>query len=318
MFRYLQNLRNRTPRIESDYVDWVTDRTARALGEDRNEVQAALLGYPHNHEHTSTTLRGITEGGCAGSGQQSALKTEGFAEEHGLHEHKEQPLRFSIVDSSTGTGIVFRILDGTGAFTRYGISHEKDMHLLVVREDLRHFAHIHPTRDGEGTWTIPYTVPAGGTYWLYADFVDEELRHYTIRFDRTYAGDAGDTGFIVNRQRRKHAGPYVVMFEETPYSGGSLFTYHIQSPHHAPGREALLEPYLGAHGHGILVSPKGDFVHTHPSPASDHLTFHVSDPADDIYRVFTQFQIAGEVQTAIFDWEPRRHRKPLDLPQHTH
>ena len=102
-------------------------------------------------------------------------------------------------------------------------------------------------------------------------------------------------------QRRKQVGDYVLILEEIPYSDGVLFTYHIND---VQGHAPFIEPYLGAMGHGILISPEGDFIHTHPSPVGDHLTFHLPTTLTGIYRIYTQFQVEGKVLTVEFDWRP--------------
>src|SRR5882757_4627094 len=54
--------------------------------------------------------------------------------------------------------------------TQYTMTHEKDLHLIVVRRDLSGFDHVHPTQDASGTWSIPFTFTAGGTWRLFTDF----------------------------------------------------------------------------------------------------------------------------------------------------
>lgn len=50
----------------------------------------------------------------------------------------------------------FRIADTTGApVTRYVESHEKQLHLIVVRRDTVGYQHVHPTLDGSGTGVSP-------------------------------------------------------------------------------------------------------------------------------------------------------------------
>src|SRR3989338_4511515 len=301
MYTYLKRQRDIRPNLKNGYIDWITGQVAQAIGEDPDEVRAALLGYPHSHAHTSAALKNLGEAGCAAQGSQSAIKNEDFAEQHALHEHVEDGLRFTILDQSTDAEIAFRIMSGAVVFTDYGISHTKEMHLLIVRDDLRQFLHVHPERDTDGTWHIPYSTLSGGTYWLFADFVDANMEHYTVRFIRTYAGEPGETGIVRDTRTKKNVGKYTVQLEEKPYSNGTLFTYHIAD---VDGNAPYLETYLGALGHSIVISPKGDFIHTPPSPTGDYLTFHITDPADDFYRIFTQFQVQEEVLTVEFDWTP--------------
>jgi hypothetical protein len=299
----LQRLRELHPTLKPDYVDWITGQVADALQEDRDEVKAALLGYPHNHAHVSPVLAGITKAGCAATGTVAAIRNERFAEQHGMHGDQASVAPFTIQDVSTPTNVAFRILDGGSVLHTYGLSHTKEMHLIIVREDLRHFAHLHPERDAEGTWRVPYVPPAGGTYWLYADFVTASMDHHTIRFEKTYSGDAGAEGVVRDARTQKPVKDITVRLQEIAYSGGTLFTFYIEDER---GKALFIEPYLGAMGHSILISPEGDFIHTHPSPASDHITFHVADPRGTFYRIFTQFKVHGHVRTVEFDWEPRQ------------
>lgn len=301
VYTYVHRLHDVRPHAKTGYIDWITGSLATALDEDPGEVKAALLGYPHRHAYTSSILQRISEAGCASAGDVPAPQNEDFAE---THEHSgEEFSPYTVHNFSTDKEISFSVLDGDTLFSDYGISHTQEMHLIVVRTDLRYFAHVHPTRDDGGMWRVPFTPPAGGTYWLFADFVDRDMQHHTIRFERTYAGETGEIGIVRDHRKEKDVGRYTVTMEETPYSHGTLFTFHIDGWSGMP----RLEPYLGALGHGILISSNGDFIHTHPSPASDHLTFHASGTAGTFYRIFTQFQVQGTVHTVAFDWEPEEH-----------
>ena len=44
------------------------------------------------------------------------------------------------------------------------------MHLIVVRRDLTGFQHLHPTMTSTGTWNVGLTLPAAGSYRVFADF----------------------------------------------------------------------------------------------------------------------------------------------------
>src|SRR3989344_1015597 len=310
IFRYLQRLRDLRHSLHPGYVDWITKQVAQALGEDPVEIKAALLGLSHAHPSTSNLIRSITQAGCLAnpyvSGRMNVadLTHTQPVQEPG-HAASESPL---IIRQNEADGeLSFAIMDGETVFTDYGISHTKEMHLLVVRDDLRHYHHLHPTRDEEGTWHVPFTPSAGGIYWIYADFVDQEGNAHIIRFERTYEGDPGAHGIEKVPEMKKIHGQLRITLEIEPYPQGTLFTYHIRD---AYGNAPYLEQYLDAMGHGVLISTQGDLIHIHPSPAGDALVFHIPDPPDDFYRVFTQVQIGGEVMTVEFDWEP--HIKTQD------
>ena len=85
----------------------------------------------------------------------------------------------SPIAAPTGTGesgeLSFQILDADGtALTAYESSHEKDLHLIVVRTDGTQFRHVHPTLDeATGTWTTSWEWTEAGSYRIYADFVPD-------------------------------------------------------------------------------------------------------------------------------------------------
>src|SRR3954454_15804827 len=54
--------------------------------------------------------------------------------------------------------------------TAYDVEHEKKLHLIVVRRDTAGFQHVHPELAPDGTWSVPLTLPAAGSYRAFADF----------------------------------------------------------------------------------------------------------------------------------------------------
>jgi copper chaperone CopZ len=48
--------------------------------------------------------------------------------------------------------------------------HDERVHLVIVRNGLDTFAHLHPQIRSDGHLVVQYTFPIGGTYRLYADF----------------------------------------------------------------------------------------------------------------------------------------------------
>jgi len=214
---------------------------------------------------------------------------------------KEPSRKLTVTDRSDASEIAFIIKEGEQVFTDYGVSHTKEMHLILVRNDLQHFSHLHPVRDKEEVWRIKYSAPAGGRYWLYADFVDTKDEPFTIRFERRYAGEVGLQGLTKDLTMEKNAGDYRVKLDPSVAGNEVSFTYTLTDPE---GKHPVLEEYLGAKGHSVLIAPSGDFIHTHPSgEEGEKVTFTTSLPPEPFYRIFTQFQIEGNVLTVSFDFE---------------
>src|SRR4028119_1489690 len=73
-------------------------------------------------------------------------------------------------EGQAGT-LEFRILDSDDRAVRdFDEQHDRAMHLMVVRRDLTHYRHLHPSMDAEGTWSAPLVFPEPGVYRVFADF----------------------------------------------------------------------------------------------------------------------------------------------------
>jgi hypothetical protein len=82
-----------------------------------------------------------------------------------------------------------RILDRAGREVRdLDEQHEQLMHLIVVRRDLAHYQHLHPSLDEDGSWSVPLTLPEPGVHRAFVDFsVNGEP--LTLGVDLTAPGD---------------------------------------------------------------------------------------------------------------------------------
>jgi Cu+-exporting ATPase len=222
--------------------------------------------------------------------------------EHG-GEHQEATYEntrdLTVHDESTDNEIAFSVKEGNDTFSDYGTSHTKEMHLIVVRDDLQYFSHLHPVIDASGIWRTPYKAPAGGNYWIYADFIENDNAPHTIRFERAYSGNKGTVGIHENSEKVKVVDGYRIAVEVEENDESVSFTYKITD---TAGYPVQVEEYLGARGHSVLLSPTGEFIHAHASEEGVDPVFSTS-MLEDFYRAFTQFQIDGKVITVDFDWQ---------------
>lgn len=204
--------------------------------------------------------------------------------------------------------VSFTITTSNGVpLTRFTSSHTKDLHLIVVRADGAHFAHVHPTRDAAGAWKVDWRAPAAGTYRVFADFVpgdrasDEPV---VLAGDIQVAGDftpaapqpsrsATLDGFTVTLDGELgHSG--------SDHSGPSALTATVRRD----GRPVTLQPYLGALGH-LVVLRAGDLAYTHVHPHHDDaagsaVAFAATAPSSGRYLAYFDFQVDGVVRTAAF------------------
>lgn len=204
----------------------------------------------------------------------------------------------------------FRIVDGTGApVTDYVESHEKLLHLIVVRRDLADYRHVHPVIDDSGTWSVPLDLAAPGEYRVFADFVPGDGHASTVGADMTVAGEYRPQPLPAPARTASVDG-YTVALDGVGKAGQpSELTLTVNRD----GKPVTdLQPYLGAYGHLVAVRASDlEYLHVHPmSDAADPATapgpqiaFHTTLPSAGTYRLFLDFKHRDKVHTAEFTVE---------------
>ncbi|MFB7843970.1 heavy-metal-associated domain-containing protein [Microbacterium sp. NPDC056052] len=204
----------------------------------------------------------------------------------------------------------FRILDGSGApVTAYRPQHEKDLHLIVVRSDGAQFRHVHPTLDagtGTGTWSIPWTWSAAGSYRVFADFAADGADPVTLTRTVDVAGSFAPV-VPASSTRTSVDGLDVGIAGDLVAGSSSELTVTVR-------RDGVpvttLQPYLGAFGH-LVALREGDlaYLHVHPEGAAPagpdaasgpDVRFGAHVPTAGRYLLYFDFQTDGTVHTASF------------------
>jgi hypothetical protein len=208
----------------------------------------------------------------------------------------------------TPTEIAFRIRDAEGRpVTRFDMTHERRMHVIVVRRDLTGFQHLHPRMRPDGRWTVPVRLPAAGAYRLYADFRSEGHEH-TLAADLAVPGPFAPAALPPARPEAAD-GPYrVTLRPEGLGDGGAA---HLAFAVRREGRAVTdIAPYLGADGHLVaLREGDGAFLHVHPEEGDGTpgvIRFGATFPSPGRYRLFLQFRHDGAVRTVAHTVEVPR------------
>jgi hypothetical protein len=189
--------------------------------------------------------------------------------------------------------------DGS-VLTHFDLAHDKDLHLVVVRADTAQYRHVHPTMAADGTWSIPWTWQAGGTYRVFTDIVPtggpgDLVLSRTVQV----AGDEAAVPVPAPAPVTEVDG-YQVRLTGALNTGGSMVSFDISED----GRPVTdLDQYLGAYGH-LVALRTGDlaYLHVHPvdGPPGPTVTFHAEPPTAGRYRLFLDFAHGGRVHTAVF------------------
>lgn len=198
------------------------------------------------------------------------------------------------------------IHDANGAMiTDFETVHEKKLHLIIVRDGLDQFAHIHPEIDRAGNITGTYTFPTAGNYRLYADHKPTGKDQAVAIAEVSVAGTPPSNPELVPNTlgRVKTDGLEADIRIENAKAGESgRFSFTIFD---ATGKPvADLQPYLGAMGHLVVLSSDGkEYVHAHPAEnksSGGAVVFEAHFPHPGIYKGWGQFRISDTVHDVPF------------------
>jgi hypothetical protein len=207
----------------------------------------------------------------------------------------------------------FRVVGSGGAAVRdFEVEHEKRMHLIVVRRDMRGFQHLHPTLRPDGTWSTPLTLRDPGEYRVFADF-KRNGQNVTLASDVRVEGAAPADPLPRPAAGARSSGGYDVSIAGGASRAGE--ESELEFAVTRGGRPVAVDPYLGARGH-LVALREGDlaYLHVHPLEGEGHaaeepghssgdaapIAFATEFPTAGRYRLFLQFQVDGKVETAAF------------------
>ena len=231
------------------------------------------------------------------------------------------------------TTIKYKIKNEKGEILKnYETAHEKIMHFITVRKDLMYFQHLHPAfNEATGEFTVDITFQTDGPYRLFPDFtpgLDNPQKLPVTVYHDVDVGNSNEyyaKSIMPDSEQTKTYGDYEITTtfpkdakkqEEITYSL-NITKYGKPVPN--------LENYLGALGHSVILKEGTlDFIHTHALEAkgstqqghgtqSEHgstqtnaigrgpkIEFAATFPEPGVYKIFTQFQHEGKIQTVDY------------------
>ena len=181
-----------------------------------------------------------------------------------------------ITDAKSGDGI-----------KEFEIEMTKKMHLIVVKNDLSWFNHIHPQFQGDGKFVVTTVLPSAGTYKLYADYTVPHVGQEIPQFEFATAGETAKPAnvtltpdkpqgmWLVNKfdshpegdpEKRDGANYEVALMPmPSPIVAGQDVMLHFQVRNAKGVPVKDLQPYLGAMGHCVILSNDTNlYLHSHP------------------------------------------------------
>ncbi|MUN07730.1 hypothetical protein GLX25_11460 [Agromyces luteolus] len=213
-------------------------------------------------------------------------------------------------EAGSAESLHFRILDAEGeAVTAFDETHERPLHLIVVRSDGAQFRHVHPELEHDGHWSIPWEWEAAGTYRLFADFRPTgHSETLTLTTTASTNGLVAPSDAPAPGSRVAEAGPFTVELAGDLAAGAEA---ELEFTVRRDGRPVTtIEPYLGAAGHLVMLRA-GDlgYLHAHPldeaetagaSGLGPDIRFAATPPTAGAYLLYVDFKVDGQVHTAAF------------------
>lgn len=201
----------------------------------------------------------------------------------------------------------FRILDAHGrAVHNFDLDGGVRLHVIVVRRDFAGYQHVHPTLQPDGSWSVPLTLAAAGTYRAFADFEVAGVK--TVLGSDLFVPGAFAPARLPAAAATVASDGYAVNLEGADLHAGKETQLHFFVSRNGRPVSAF-ETYVGHRGH-LVALRAGDlaYSHVHPEPAGrpGEIVFHTELPTAGAYRLFMQFKLAGVVHTAAFTVEVKR------------
>jgi hypothetical protein len=191
--------------------------------------------------------------------------------------------------------------------TKFQVVHEKLFHMFLVSQDLEFFLHDHPVFHPDGSFHYAnFVPPKAGMYRVLADFYPDASTPQLIAKTLIVPGAAPAPAVWEPSYTPKQSKNLRVEMRTVPEKpiAGQATQLHFKL---TPGDR--FEQYLGAWGHMLAASEDLiDLIHTHPfisepeAQGGPEIQFTLVFPRPNLnYRLWVQFQRAGQVNTARFD-----------------
>ncbi|GAB2562903.1 hypothetical protein [Gracilibacillus alcaliphilus] len=215
---------------------------------------------------------------------------------HHDHHHHEHAVESEIkVGVTYHDGKIAIALEGKkGTAPELVLAHEKEMHFIMVSNDLEAYYHLHPEKEQDGLYTINQPLN-DGTYQAFVDTTPKD-KAYQVAPNTVQVGAKKTDKADLNHDDHwtKEVDGKTVTLEDVKAVAGEavplVFDMHGEKPEH----------HLGALGHVVIVDEGVEqYIHVHPD-ADNTTSFHAHFPKPGMYKIWAEFQFADAVYTYSF------------------
>ncbi len=164
------------------------------------------------------------------------------------------------------------------AIEQFDVAHEKLMHLIIVRNDLSYFTHVHAESINKGKLQVTANLPEDGQYTAFADYVPKGAKQQVSTQTLNVGGGKDQaaastttTPLTPDATLSKSVGDLKVSLLLNPKTikpgQETAVTLDIRDAAGKPVTD--LQPYLGAMGHLVIIKQSpvltaANYLHAHP------------------------------------------------------
>ncbi|WP_339229543.1 hypothetical protein NSQ77_05870 [Oceanobacillus sp. FSL K6-2867] len=216
--------------------------------------------------------------------------------DHSKHNHHNHQGESEVKTNVTydNEKISIKLEDHEGATPELAVEHEKEMHFILVSNDLEEYYHLHPEKVQDGLYTINQPL-SDGTYQAFVDIVPEGKAYQPApNTVQVGTGKTNKTSLEREDNWTKEIGGKKVTLEDVKAKASEAvpldFDMHGEKPEH----------HLGALGHVVIVNEEAEqYIHVHPD-SENTTSFHAHFPNPGMYKIWAEFKFGDEVYTYPF------------------
>jgi len=201
--------------------------------------------------------------------------------------------------------------DRGNAVENFDLFQEKLLHLLVVDSDLGSFQHLHPEYLENGNFRIDLLLPTPGKYFLFCDFKPSGESEQLAVMEITTVGvppPADEAQPLLTTEKFVNDTKVVLTLLPPVVMAGQETILSFELSHAESLRPIVgLQPYLGEKGHLVILRKSSpltakDYIHAHAAKEGEdsEIRFMTRFPTPGFYKLWCQFDLGGNVQTADF------------------
>ncbi|MBI2148919.1 hypothetical protein HYU23_04515 [Candidatus Woesearchaeota archaeon] len=202
--------------------------------------------------------------------------------------------------SGSSSELTFNIRDKTSGLPvpELDIVHDKIMHVVLVRNDLEYFDHIHPKQKETGLFSVPYKFYAQGEYRVWIDFTVDGIQHI-VDFDVMVTGNSEDQPAPDNMENLNIE---IKLPSEIKVNEPAKLDFIVRDNNNNP--IFIKEKFLGANAHLIVIDKTlSEFGHSHDEKfdGDNNIPFEYSFKNTGQHKLWLQFSIDKVIRTAEFE-----------------